>query len=400
MSSNNPRYQQFIDFFGTPQQEVQHFFSPGRVNLMGEHVDYNGGQVLPIAIPQGIAATVAWNDSRIIRIRSMQGEGELVIDLSDEGYGKRSEHWQNYPLGVIYTLWKRQQNLKNHLRILDAGCDILLDSNLPAESGLSSSAALEMLIAFVIFSRNYAQKLKDIPSIRVTLALLCQKAENNFVGVQSGIMDQFAVAMGQHNNAILLDCQTLKFQYVPFQSRKYTLLILNSNKPRQLTESKYNERKSECDQALAILQQQYPHIKNLCEAQLVELDAIPFDILYRRAYHVVTENQRTVAAAKALVENDWLRLGELFNESQFSLRDMYEVTGFELDILVELAQQLEGCIGARMTGAGFGGCAIALVETDKVTDFKITLALQYQKLVQLPLSIYEATAENGVDTVA
>ncbi|HNI44079.1 MAG TPA: galactokinase, partial [Chitinophagales bacterium] len=214
------------------------------------------------------------------------------------------------------------------------------------------------------------------------------------------IMDQFAVAMGQHNNAILLDCQTLKFQYVPFQSRKYTLLILNSNKPRQLTESKYNERKSECDQALAILQQQYPHIKNLCEAQLVELDAIPFDILYRRAYHVVTENQRTVAAAKALVENDWLRLGELFNESQFSLRDMYEVTGFELDILVELAQQLEGCIGARMTGAGFGGCAIALVETDRVTDFKITLALQYQKLVQLPLSIYEATAENGVDTVA
>lgn len=386
----------FFKHFTEPSPlPIQYYFAPGRVNLIGEHIDYNGGQVLPIAIGKGISAAVRPNNSRLIRIHSTNAKGELHINLDEEGFAKRPIEWMNYPLGVVYTLWKRQQHLKSKLRILENGFDMLLSSDLPMGSGLSSSAALEVVVAYVLFSQSYQQKLDNYDSVRVTLALLCQKAENNFVGVPCGIMDQFAVAMSKQNHAVLLQCPTLQYQYVPFDLRKYQLLVLDTNKPRQLTDSKYHQRKAECDAALALLQQQRP-IKHLCEATLNELNHLNDPILHRRARHVVTENIRVSQTAKALIEGNWTRVGELFNESHHSLATDYEVTGFELDTLTHIARQTNGCIGARMTGAGFGGCAIALVDKSHLADFKISTANQYLQQTQLPLNIYNADPHNGV----
>lgn len=387
----------FLERFGieNTEQAVQHYFSPGRVNIIGEHIDYNGGQVLPIAIAQGIRAAVRPTNNKCIRIQSVNNTGELAIDMDTEGFAKRPDHWMNYPLGVIYTIWKSQQKLKNHLRIFETGFDMLIDSNLPMESGLSSSAALEVIVAFVLFNQSYKKNLNKDDFMRLTLALLCQKAENNFVGVKCGIMDQFAVAMSKQNHAILLECDTLKYQYVPFLMRKYSMVILNTNKQRALADSKYNDRKAECEAALSIIKR-HSAINQLCEATLNDLDYIENPILLRRTRHVITENQRVTQTAKALIEGNWARLGELLNLSHQSLRDDYEVTGFELDTLTSIARHTAGCLGSRMTGAGFGGCAIALVKTELLEDFKITVADQYHKQTSLHLSIYDVTAQDGV----
>ena len=388
--------QTFLDRFGESEQPLQTYFSPGRVNLMGEHIDYNGGQVMPIALSLGIRAVLRPTTDGLIRIQSMQGEGELVIDMETEGFAKRPIAWMNYPLSVVYVLWKRQQTLQRRLRVFEQGFEMLIDSNLPMESGLSSSAALEVLMAYVLLNQSYKQVLEnEESSLRLTIALLCQKAENNFVGVKSGIMDQFTVAMGKQKQAILLDCDLLSYQYVPFKTRNYTLLIMNTNKSRALSKSDYNTRRAECEEALADIRSRR-NIKNLCDAELKELDYIANPTVQQRARHVITENQRVFAAAKALIEGNMPRFGDLLNQSHKSLRYDYEVTGFELDILTDIARQIPGCVGARMTGAGFGGCAIALVENDQVDDFKITVAQDYTELTGLKLSIYEADAGDGV----
>lgn len=387
----------FIERFGTstPEQTVQYYFSPGRVNLIGEHIDYNGGQVLPIAISQGIRAAVRPTTNKLIRIQSINNNGELTVDIDTEGFAKRPNNWMNYPLGVIYKLWKSQQKLKKHLRIFETGFEMLIDSNLPMGSGLSSSAALEVVVAYVLFNQSYKKNLNQNDFMRVTLAILCQKAENDFVGVKCGIMDQFAVAMSKQNHALLLECDTLRYQYVPFRMRKYAMVILNTNKPRALADSKYNERKAECEQALNIIKK-HSAIKQLCEATLNDLDFIDNPTLLRRARHVITENTRVTQTAKALIEGNWTQVGELLNLSHQSLRDDYEVTGFELDTLSSIARHTEGCVGSRMTGAGFGGCAIAIVKNELLEDFKITVATEYHKQTGLRLGIYDVSAQDGV----
>ncbi|OWY20530.1 galactokinase [Sphingobacteriales bacterium UPWRP_1] len=366
---------------------LQQYFAPGRVNLIGEHIDYNGGLVLPIAIAQGIGAKVLYTGNPEVRIRSAGMNGELVVNLLSETFEKRPEAWMNYPLGVIKYLLPYIQPHTN-------GFDAALHTDLPAGSGLSSSAALEVLTAYILLNMGNGQSKSD----GVMIAKLCKQVENEFVGVNCGIMDQFAVSMCKAQHALLLNCNSLKYQYVPFEPGNYSLLVMNTNKPRKLSESKYNERKGECEQALTLINHNrgsHP-IDNLCQADFNWLGYIKDNLLHKRAKHVITENYRVQAAVNAMQANDWYEFGELLTQSHWSLRDNYEVTGFELDTLVNLAVHASGCLGARMTGAGFGGCAIALVETSKIGQFTEQVKPAYDKTTGLSLEILVTRAESGV----
>ncbi|OWY18960.1 galactokinase [Sphingobacteriales bacterium UPWRP_1] len=366
---------------------LQQYFAPGRVNLIGEHIDYNGGLVLPIAIAQGIGAKVLYTGSPEVRIRSAGMKGELAVNLLEETFEKRPEAWMNYPLGVIKYLLPYIQSHTD-------GFDAELHTDLPVGSGLSSSAALEVLTAYILLNMGSRQSNTD----GIQIAKLCKQVENEFVGVNCGIMDQFAVSMCKAQHALLLNCNSLNYQYVQFEPEGYSLLVMNTNKPRTLTDSKYNERKSECMHALALinLKRGNQPIDNLCQADFNWLGYIKEPMLLKRAKHVITENYRVQAAVNALEAKDWYEFGELLTQSHWSLRDNYEVTGFELDTVVNLSVRASGCLGARMTGAGFGGCAIALVETTKIGHFIEQVKPNYDKATGLSLDILVTRAENGV----
>lgn len=376
---------QFEARFGSRDIPYACFFAPGRVNLIGEHLDYNGGLVLPMAIERGIYALVSRREDTIIRLQSTAEQGELSIDTRFEHYKKRQENWHNYPLGVMCELTK--------LGVVLPACDILLHSTLPIGSGLSSSAAVEMLIAYTLLS------LADSPWIhdRSQLARLCQYVENHYIGVGCGIMDQMAVGLGKKDCALLLDCQTLDYEYIPCHfGGDYTLVIMNTNKPRTLIESKYNERRQSCEIALQYAQKDIPNLENLCQLSLEYVPLLPDEELRRRARHVVTEQQRVLAAVQAMQKNDWISFGQLMTASHQSLRYDYEVTGFELDTLVDLACQQPSCLGSRMTGAGFGGCAIALVQHKAVAEFSQLVSEAYMAKTGYPLAMYLSTPADGV----
>jgi galactokinase len=362
----------------------QTFFAPGRINLIGEHIDYNGGLVLPIAINLGIVAKVRFRKDSTINIESAQLKKGLHIDLETETYEKRAVLWQNYPLGV-FEYFK-----KNDLPI--SAADISLSSNLPIGGGLSSSAALEVLISFIMLSAAKHKLLNE----KTKIAQFCQQVENEFVGVKCGIMDQFAVAKGKAKQAMLLNCDTLQNEYIPFDlQNEYTLVLMNTNKKRELADSKYNERKAECDAALLEIQQ-HKNIDYLCEADISDVEKLKNNILQKRAKHVVSENKRVKKAVLALKNKKLKQFGQLMNESHESLKKDYEVTGFELDFLVEICQKNEACIGARMTGAGFGGCAIALVQKENAAAFAQKVKQKYDEKTGLSLDVYETTACEGV----
>jgi galactokinase len=271
----------------------------------------------------------------------------------------------------------------------------LFSGNLPDGAGLSSSAALLVLTAFVLCKIE-----GTIEIARPELAKLCQRVENEFIGVNCGIMDQFSIAMGRQDHAILLDCETLSYQYIPFVLGDYSLIIMNTNKKRELTESKYNERRSECEQALQLLQCHRP-ITHLCQVTPEEVRKfIKDEILQRRARHAVSENNRVLAAVKLLERGDIHSFGRLLTESHISLKNDYEVSGMELDAIVESALKAEGCIGARMTGAGFGGCAIALVQRNKIEKFKAVVGTEYHKNTGRIPAFFEAGIADGVKLLA
>lgn len=376
----------FLHQFGGEAHDLRSYFAPGRVNLIGEHIDYNGGWVMPFALPQGIEALVRPNlESRTLRVASHQADAVLYIDLdAPDAFDHRPVAWHNYPLGVV-------RHISRYLHLPLGGADILLNSNLPMRSGLSSSAAIEVLIAYILLHLNQHLMCED----RAAIARLCQQAENDFVGVQCGIMDQFAVAAARAQHALLLNCQTLYHRQVPFATALWSIVILNTNKERALSESKYNERRAECAAALAVMRQYRP-LRNLCAATQQDLARLSDPLLLRRARHAVTENRRVQNTAQALSQGKWHLVGRYLNASHLSLRDDYEVTGFELDTLVALAQQHPACMGARMTGAGFGGCAIALVETAQIDAFIEQLSVYYPQTTGLPLSVYCAAAADGV----
>ncbi len=364
---------------------MKKYFSPGRVNLIGEHLDYNGGLVLPAAIQLGITVTLTPRHDNKINFLSANHSFALMHDLDDAIEYTKYNDWTNYPLGII-----KQLLAEGHAII---PCDLYFESTLPEGSGLSSSAALEVLTGYALLSQTESQ------INRVWLSNLCQQVENEFIGVKCGIMDQMSVALGKKDHALLLDCASLKHENIPFELGTYRLLIMNSKKPRSLITSKYNERKTECDEALRIIQATQPDVKHLAQAPPHLLSLISDETIHKRAKHVISENYRVKEAVKVLMMNDLSTFGRLMNASHTSLRDDYAVSGIELDTLVEAAQQATGCLGARMTGAGFGGCAIAIVQEQRVAEFTQIVSEQYLKTTGLNCEIYSSTFEDGVHEI-
>lgn len=363
------------------------FFCPGRVNLIGEHIDYNGGEVLPCAISYGTFMAVSKNSDKKLRFNSIEFTARAELQLQTS-YTKTGKEWFNYPLGVF-----------NHYITEGAeisGLDMLFSGNLPVGAGLSSSASIEVLTAYAInqiFSLGFAP---------VDLAVLSKKVENNFIGVSCGIMDQFAVAMGKKDHAILLNCDTLEHEYVPFNMGDYSLVVINTKKERSLADSKYNERFAECGKALKLLKQKL-QVNNLCEIDLATFELnrhlIGDAVLEKRALHVVSENARVKDAVIALKTGDMKVFGKLMYASHQSLKELYEVTGKELDSVVDFCKEYRHCIGARMTGAGFGGCAIALVDEKMIGDFSDKLRKHYSIETGYTAEIFTSTAENGVSEI-
>lgn len=367
------------------QKEPEHlFFCPGRVNLIGEHIDYNGGRVMPCAISRGTFLAASRNTDKRFRFQCLDFPETADLHLQ-ESYSRTGKQWFNYPLGVINHFIHSGHNL--------SGIDMLFSGNLPVGAGLSSSASIEVLTAYAL------NHLFHSGISLIDLALLSKKVENEFMGVNCGIMDQFAVAMGKKDKAIVLNCDTLEYEYIPFETKGYCLVIINTNKKRELVGSKYNERFAECGRALKAMKNEM-EIKSLCELDLAEFERFRYLIneptLEKRALHVVGENARVNDAAIALQTGDMEVFGKLMYASHQSLKELYEVTGKELDTIVEFCKSYSGCIGARMTGAGFGGCAIALVKGKNVEDFATQLSAHYKNEIGYTPDIFPAGAEDGV----
>ena len=361
------------------------YFCGGRVNLIGEHLDYNGGLVLPAALTIGIHLSFQKRVDNKIVLKSTTHPHSYEFDILNLPNFLKENDWANYPIGVIKRLSERYSSMKSF-----GGFELFYDSNLPEGSGLSSSAAVEVITAFVLLSEN------NIPTETIDIAKLCQEVENNFIGVKCGIMDQFAVAMGKVNHAILLDCNTLKYEYIPFELDDYSLLILNSKKPRSLIKSAYNERKQECENALLEIRNQKPEIRNLVDVEIEDLVFVSDEVIRKRAKHVISEQLRVRQSVKALEMGDLHTFGRLMNASHQSLKEDYEVSGLELDTLAETAQTVKGCLGARMTGAGFGGCAIALVQKKEIELFKAIVSTQYKTTTSIDCEIYVSEIGDGV----
>lgn len=362
------------------------YFAPGRVNMIGEHTDYNGGHVFPCTLTIGTYGAVRKRTDKKLRFYSMNFEKLGVIESSIEELKPEKEAgWTNYPKGVMWAFAEKGMKM-------DCGIDLLLFGNIPNGSGLSSSASVEVLTGYI---------LKDLFGFDVTnqdLALIGQFSERNFNGVNCGIMDQFAIAMGKEGHAIYLDTATLDYTYAPIELKDAKIVISCSNKKRGLGDSKYNERRSECETALAELQNviKINALGELTGEQFeAHKDAIKDEVRKKRAKHAVYENQRTIQAVNALKNNDVALFGKLMNESHVSLRDDYEVTGKELDTLVEKAWEIDGVIGSRMTGAGFGGCTVSIVKNDAVDTFIKEVGEAYKKEIGYAADFYVVEIGDG-----
>ena len=376
--------EKFFEVFG--ENSEKEFFSPGRVNLIGEHTDYNGGNVFPCAIDRGTYALIKTRNDNRFRMYSENFEKIGIIEFSlDKLENEKAHDWANYPKGVIKMFIDAGYKINK-------GFDILFYGNIPNGAGLSSSASIEILTA-VILKNIFGLNIDMIEMVK-----LGQKTENLFIGVNSGIMDQFAVGMGKKDYAVLLDCNTLKYEYVPVILKDEVIVISNTNKRRGLADSKYNERRGECETALKDLQEKLK-IKALGELSIEEFEEnkglIKNEVNRKRAKHAVYENQRTIKAQKELSAGNLEEFGKLMNQSHESLRDDYEVTGKELDTLVELAWKQDGVIGSRMTGAGFGGCTVSIVKKDKVDDFIKNVGKGYKEKIGYDADFYIVEVSEG-----
>lgn len=364
------------------------FFAPGRVNLIGEHTDYNGGHVFPCALTIGTYAAVKKRDDSLLRFYSLNFEdvGVIEVDLKDELKPVKERNWANYPLGIIWAFAERGMKIEK-------GFDIVLYGNIPNGSGLSSSASVEVLTGYIL---KELYGFKDVTNI--DLALIGQFSENRFNGVNCGIMDQFAIAMGKADSAIFLDTNTLKYEYTPVKLKNAKLVIACSNKKRGLGDSKYNERRAQCEEALKRIQT-VKDVKTLGDLTEEEFEsvrsAIGDPILEKRARHAVYENRRTVKAVEYLMKDDIETFGKLMIDSDTSLREDYEVTGKELDTLVREALKVKGVIGSRMTGAGFGGCTVSIVKDEAVDEFIKSVGTAYKDEIGYDADFYTVNIGDG-----
>ncbi|MBE6025052.1 MAG: galactokinase [Cellulosilyticum sp.] len=373
----------FSEVFGKTGEGI--YFAPGRINLIGEHIDYNGGMVFPAAITLGTYAVVAPRKDKVIHAYSINASnlGVIGFNLSDTVYNE-AHQWVNYIKGVAKYLQEEKGEFPH-------GLDILVYGNIPNAAGLSSSASLEMLMAH-IFRCTY-----DLDLSPVDAALLGKRVENEYIGVNSGIMDQFSISLGKKEKAILLNCNTLDYTYYPIELKGNKIIIMYTNKRRALADSKYNERRSECDAAISKLKQFY-EFDVLCDLTLEQLEAHKealTEVEYKRTYHSISENTRVKEAAKALQQGKLQRFGELLKASHISLRDDYEVSGIELDTLVETAWKEPDVVGARMTGAGFGGSAFAIVKEESVASFIQAVGKVYKDKIGYEADFYIAEIGEG-----
>lgn len=376
--------EKFNDIYESSTEPIRVFFAPGRVNLIGEHIDYNGGNVLPCALEIGTYLLARKRTDQKIRHFSdnFKEKGIIEVDLNHLDYNE-SDSWANYPKGVFSEIKK--------LYPIEEGFDLLYYGNIPNGAGLSSSASIELSTAVMIrdtFNLDLSQQ---------QLVILSQKVENQYIGVNCGIMDQFSIGFGKNNHAILLNCESLQFRYLPLNLEGYRIVISNTNKKRTLAGSAYNERRATCEKALSKIQSKIdvPNLASLTPDQFHEVKDLLDPIEEKRVRHVVMENARTNEAATILQNNDLIKFGELIRESHVSLRDDYEVSCLELDTLVEAAWKHKGTIGARMTGAGFGGCTVNIVESSQTESFIEEVGKEYVNKVGFEADFYIVKVGGG-----
>jgi len=363
------------------------FSAPGRVNLIGEHTDYNDGYVLPMAIDRETVVAVVARADRRVRVFSLNLNEATEFDLDNPGAPQRGI-WLDYVEGVAHILEERGLQLR--------GADLMLSSDVPAGAGLSSSAALEVATGLALAS------ISDVEIDRISLALACQRAEHDYVGVKCGIMDQFIAALGREGHALLIDCRSLEATPVPFDTSRLAIAICDTRVKHELSSSEYNTRRAECECGVLILKESLPGIRALRDVSIADFeryrDRLP-ETIRRRCRHVVTENDRTLTASEALRSRNVEEIGRLMNRSHASLRDDYEVSCVELDRMVEIAGNLDGVVGARMTGGGFGGCTVNLVRREALEEFKRVVSSEYAKSTGIDPAIYVSEAGDGAKEV-
>jgi len=376
----------FHEIYGLPSSNW--VFAPGRINLIGEHIDYCGGWVLPATIHLGTYCLVSVNDSDRIRLASTLFDDKIVLNLG-RPFEQSADGWSNYPKGVLAAYRARGAHVH--------GMDVLYGSTIPG-GGLSSSASFCVATALLIESVTGFRLHGHDHIDRQQMALLCQRVENEYVGVNCGIMDQAAIALGQADTAIKLDCESLQYELIDCTPSPLQFVIMNTCKERRLIDSKYNERVTEMETIVSRLGDGRK-ISRLCELQMPDLDwvetIVDDELLFKRARHVIGENQRVLTACSMLQEKNWKRLGELMNESHRSLSKDYEVSGEELDTLVSLSLEQEGVLGARMTGAGFGGCAITLIHQDAAEEHSARVGESYRQRIGYAAEFYPVAIGPG-----
>jgi galactokinase len=372
----------------TSHDDLRIFFAPGRVNLIGEHIDYNGGHVLPCALSVGTYAIVRKREDNKLRFFSENFQSEGIREIAlDHILFDKNDGWTNYPKGIV-SFFQAETNIKS-------GFDVLYYGNIPNGAGLSSSASIELVTAVMI------NELYEVGLQRMSLVLMGQRVENDFIGVNCGIMDQFAVGMGKKDHAMILNCNTLEYTYLPLELEDYALIIANTNKRRGLADSAYNERRLTCESALGKLKQSYniDQLVDLEPSDNEKYEPLLLEQEEKCVRHVVTENDRTKKAVDVLLEGDLIGFGKLMNKSHRSLRDDYEVTGTELDTLVELAWKHSATIGARMTGAGFGGCTFNLIKKEQTDEFIKSVGQQYKNKIGYEASFYTVEIGDGAKEI-
>ncbi|MGC5324347.1 galactokinase [Brevibacillus sp. SYSU BS000544] len=380
---------QFLERFGGSSESIRLFFAPGRVNLIGDHTDYSGGYVLPAALDFGTWMAIRKRQDDCLRMASTSFAHVVTCDTNHLEF-RAEDGWGNYPKGVLSLLKQRGVDF--------GGFDILFHGNIPNGAGLSSSASIEMVTAIGVCALANAE-LSIIDLVKLT-----QQAENQYMGVNCGIMDQFAVGMGKQDHAMFLRCNTLEYRYVPLTLGDYRLVVINSNKRRELADSKYNERRQECEDGFTIIQSKLAEAKDLGSVSVDEWEKvrelIKIPTISNRLEHVVYENDRVKQSTEALKQGDLIRFGQYMVASHHSLRHFYEVSCFELDTLVEEALQMEGCIGARMTGAGFGGCTVNVVHKERLAEFGNSVAQQYTQKTGFTADFYVCNLGEGAREIA
>ena len=379
----------FVKIYGEGDG-IRMFKSPARINIIGEHIDYNGGKVFPAAIDKYLYCAIRKRQDNKIVYNDLFFPGTFEFTTDTEFKFDKANDYANFLNGILSCMKKRGLSF-------DRGFDCLIASNVPSAGGISSSSALECGFAWAV-SESYGFNIS-----RKDIALMGQQSEHEFMNVNCGIMDQYIIATAKANTAEVLDCAKVEHEYVPLELGDYRFVVMNTKKQRKLADSKYNERRSQCEEGLKILQENGVDIPDLCSLSVEQFEevgnCISDDVIYRRVRHCVTEMDRVIKAVEALKANNLIELGKLLYASHDSLKNDYEVTGLELDTLVEVASKQKGCIGARMTGAGFGGCAIALVHKDNVDKFIEKVGKEYKKVVGYEGGFFGCSSGDGVNEI-